>query len=223
MSYAPYRGLLGVGAEELRTNWGWFVVFGILLVILGVVCVVYAAVATIFWVEFFAAMLMVGGALSIPHAFLRRRWGGFFLDLLAGILYLVFGFAILVRPEAGAIGFTLLIALALIIGGTFRLAVGFMAPLHHRIWVILSGLVTLILGIMIWNRWPWSSAWIIGLFIGIDLLFYGWSLVMLGVTARNIPGAMAGPDWRDSGAAGGPTPGAEGHVFRPPSAPPAGP
>jgi uncharacterized membrane protein HdeD (DUF308 family) len=226
MSLALNRGLYAMGAEELRHNWGWFVALGMILLLLGLGCIAEAVLATIFWVEFFAAVLCVSGVLSIPHAFLRRRWGGFFLELLTGLLYLVVGFAILRHPVIGAMVAaqlaTLLISLLLVIGGAFRLAVGIMAPLQHRIWVILNGLVTLALGLMIWNQWPWSGTWLIGLFIGIDLFFNGWSLIMLGLVARKIPTAAAGADLRDSGAAGGPVPGAEERIFQPPSPPPAG-
>jgi uncharacterized membrane protein HdeD (DUF308 family) len=222
MSFAPNWGLQVGWADELRHNWGWFVALGLILLLLGLGCIAEAALATIFWVEFFAAVLCVTGVLSIPHAFLSRRWGGFFLELFSGLLYLVIGFAILRHPLAGAAVATFLLSLVLIIGGAFRLAVGIMAPLQHRIWVILNGLVTLALGLMIWNQWPWSAAWLIGLFIGIDLFFNGWSLIMLGLVARKIPTAPAGADLRDSGVAGGPLPGAEERIFQPPSPPPAG-
>jgi uncharacterized membrane protein HdeD (DUF308 family) len=66
-----------------------------------------------------------------------------------------------------------------------------MGALPHRGWVLLNGVVTLALGIMIWRRWPLSGLWVIGLFVGIEMLLYGWSLVMLAIAAKKMPASAA--------------------------------
>src|SRR5216683_4911282 len=79
------------GAEEIKRNWGWFVALGIVLVILGVIALSWSVLTTLVSVEFFGWLLLIGGVLAVVHAFVRKRWGGFFLELFAGILYAVVG------------------------------------------------------------------------------------------------------------------------------------
>ena len=179
-------GLYGVGAEELKQNWLWFLVLGIILDVLGLFALTWAVVATIASVVIFGWLLLIGGVLSVAHAFLRRRWGGFFLDLVAGLLYLVVGLMFIANPVAEAIVLTLLLALVLIIGGLFRIVTAVSVRFHHWGWMLLNGVISLLLGILIWQQWPAASLWVIGLFVGIDLIFYGLSLMMLGLMAKGM-------------------------------------
>jgi uncharacterized membrane protein HdeD (DUF308 family) len=181
-----------VGVETVRRNWGWYVLLGVCLVILGVIAIgspLAMALTTTVAVVLFGCLLMVGGVLQAVMGVWERRWSGFFLDLLAGLLDLVVGFIIIANPGLAEVVLTLFIALWLMFGGLFRIVVAFTVPFHHRVWLGLGGVIELVLGIMILNRWPGSSFWVIGLFIGIDLIFRGWALVMLGLTARSaVPG-----------------------------------
>jgi uncharacterized membrane protein HdeD (DUF308 family) len=183
---APTAGVHQVGIESLQKNWGWFLALGIALIVLGTVAVGSAALMTIVSVLFFGWLLIVGGALQAGHAFWRKAWGGFFIDLLGGILYVVVGFMVVANPAASAVALTLLISMLLIVGGIFRLVTCIAVRVHHWPWLALHGVVTLALGIMIWRQWPVSGLWVIGLFIGIDMLFNGWSLVMLGLSAKSL-------------------------------------
>jgi len=81
----------------------------------------------------------------------------------------------------------LLVAVFLLFGGIFRIAAVLTVRFHHWSWMLLNGGISLLLGLMIWAQWPWSGLWVIGLFIGIDMIFYGWSLIMLAMAFRNIP------------------------------------
>src|SRR5438309_163058 len=113
-------GLQLVGIGELRRRWRWFLGLGILLVLLGTLALVLAPFLTL------ASMIVIGGALIVVgilqalHAFASKAWGGFFVDLLSGVLYLVVGFLMVANPGATAEALTLLIALFLIFGGIFR-------------------------------------------------------------------------------------------------------
>ncbi len=91
------------------------------------------------------------------------------------------------NPAVSAVALTLLIAVFLMIGGLFRILTALTVRFHHWIWVLLNGVISLLLGVMIWSQWPVSGLWVIGLFIGIDLIFYGWSLIMLAMAVRSIP------------------------------------
>ena len=129
-------------------------------------------------------LLMIGGAVEIVDAFLGRGWRGFWLHLLTGILYLVLGFLMVQRPLAAAAIFTLMLAAALFVGGLFRIIVALSERFYGWGWVLLNGIITLVLGILIWQEWPQAAYWVIGLFVGIDMLLDGWSLVITVLTVR---------------------------------------
>lgn len=177
-----------VGLDVVRRNWGWFLALGIVQIVLGIIAVgdVFTIIVTIFSVVMLGWLLIIGGVLSIVHAFMERQWGGFFIDLLTGVFYGVAGFMMVANPGAAAITLTLVISMFLIVGGIFRIIESLTANLPHKVWVFLNGIVTLILGILIWRQWPLSGLWVIGLFVGIEMLLYGWSLVMLSIAAKNM-------------------------------------
>lgn len=181
------QGLHTLGLDDLKRSWAWFLGLGMVLIVLGTIALGSSVLMTLASVVLFGGVLIAGGSLAIAHAFLRKRWGGFFLDLFVGILYDAGGFFLVLHPGEAAITLTLLIALFLVIGGLLRILVAVTVPLHHRGWLLLNGILTLLMGILIWKQWPLSGLWVIGLFIGIDMIFYGWSLVMLGLTAKNLP------------------------------------
>jgi uncharacterized membrane protein HdeD (DUF308 family) len=131
--------------------------------------------------------------LSAAHAFWRKQWRGFFLDLVTGVLYAVAGFLMVAEPLAAAASLTLLIAMLLLIGGIFRIVVALSGHLDHWGWVLLNGVITAALGVMIWRQWPSSALWVIGMFIGIEMIFYGWSLVMLSLIAKGAVSTSGAP------------------------------
>jgi uncharacterized membrane protein HdeD (DUF308 family) len=176
-----------VGLQELKRKWGWFVGVGGLLVVLGTLAAGSALLTTMATVIFIGSLMLVAGLAQVISAFSVKGWGGFFIDLLSGVLYAVTGFLVMMHPAAASVTLTLLIALMLIFGGIFRIVLAAMVRFPNWGWMLLHGLVTLALGISIWNKWPADSLWVIGLFVGIDMIFNGWSLVMLGFAARNLP------------------------------------
>jgi len=176
--------LARAGLHHLRANSGSLLALGILLILLGTFAVGSAALATVVSVVLFGWLLFVGGCVQLLHAFMARNWHGWFVPLLGSILQIVVGLLIVFHPVAGELTLTLLLAVGLMVGGMFRIVAGVAMDLPHRGWVFLNGLITLILGVMIWRHWPLSGLWVIGLFIGIDLIFAGWTCVMLGLAAR---------------------------------------
>lgn len=176
-----------IGVDELRKRWGWIVGLGIVLVVLGTVALGSAVFVTLATMVFFGWLMVFGGLLQSAHAFVTRRWSGFFIDLLAGLLSLVVGFLIVTHPAATALTITLLIASFLIFSGLFRITIALTIRFHNWVWLLLHGVVNLALGIMIWQQWPLDGLVVIGLFIGIDMIFNGWSLIMLGLAAKTLP------------------------------------
>jgi uncharacterized membrane protein HdeD (DUF308 family) len=175
------------GSGELRRSWGWYLVFGIALIIIGTIALGSALLMTIASVFFFGWLLIVGGVMEIVHAFWHKRWAGFFLDLLTGILYVVAGWMIMSNPKESALLLTLVIAMFLVFEGVFRIVAALAVRYPHWGWLLLNGVISLLLGVMIWRQWPYSGLWVIGLFVGIEMLLNGWSLVMLSLAGRNLP------------------------------------
>ena len=180
-----------VGFDVVHRNWGWFLALGIVQIVLGTIAIGESFLMTIFSVIMLGWLLIIGGIMAIVHAFAERQWGGFLIDLLTGVLYVAVGFMMVANPAEAAVTLTLIISLFLIVSGAFRIIEALASHLPHRGWVLLNGVVTLALGIMIWRRWPVSGLWVIGLFVGIEMLLYGWSLVMLALAAKRLSGTAA--------------------------------
>ena len=178
-----------VGLDELRKRWCWIVSLGFVLALLGTVALGSAASVTLATTVFFGWLMIVGGLLQATHAVATRGWAGFFIDLLAGLLSLVVGIMVVAHPAATAITLTLLIAVFLIFSGLFRITIALTIRFHNSIWLVLHGLVNLALGIMIWQQWPLDGIVVIGMFVGIDMLFNGLSILMLGLAVKNLPPA----------------------------------
>jgi uncharacterized membrane protein HdeD (DUF308 family) len=159
---------------------GWFLFLGIVYIFAGAVAIITPEIVTLLSVVFFGVILLISGIATLIHAFWTHRWEGFAMQLLAGILALVTGFLLITDAAAGAAVFTIVLATFFLVSGLFRLGYGLMrASRHHRAALIVSGLVTLLLGILIAIHWPNSSMWVIGTFVGVDLIFYGFSLITL--------------------------------------------
>jgi uncharacterized membrane protein HdeD (DUF308 family) len=184
---AHLSNVLAYELEGLRKNWFWLLVLGILLVVVGMAAIASAFIATLTTVMVLGILFLVGGVVEIASAFWAHCWRGFWLQLLAGILYAVLGFLLVQHPIAAAAGFTLVLAAAFMVGGLFRIISALVDHFHGWGWVLLNGIITLVLGVMIWRQWPDSGLWVIGLFVGIDMLFAGWSWIMMALAVRSTP------------------------------------
>jgi uncharacterized membrane protein HdeD (DUF308 family) len=171
----------------LRKTWPLFLALGIVLSVLGVLAVgtALSGIATLVTILFFGILLLLGGGVQVVTAFLARSWRGFFLHALVGILYLVLGGLMMEHPVGVAMGVTLMIACAFLVGGLFRIVFALGADRFPGWgWVLGHGIVTLLMGVLIWRGWPESSVWVIGLFVGIDLFSAGGAWVLLALALR---------------------------------------
>jgi uncharacterized membrane protein HdeD (DUF308 family) len=178
--------------QAVRRYWWVFLAMGVGLVVLGMV-----AIGTMFWVSVltvavFGVLLLIGGVTQILSSFWAGRWKGFVLHVLIGILYIVTGFVLVDHPLEAAITLTLLIAAFLVVSGVFRMVVALSEQFHNWGWVLLNGAVATILGLLIYKQWPSSGLWVIGLFVGIEMIFNGWFWIMLSLGLRSIPAERAG-------------------------------
>jgi uncharacterized membrane protein HdeD (DUF308 family) len=171
---------------ELHRHWKTLLALGLLLIVLGTIAVCASTFATLLSVLLLGTLLLFAGGGLVAHAFSAPRWSGFFLQLLSGLLYVVVGWLCVTRPGVQAIVLTLLLALSLVVHGGVRIGAALVAHVDGRGVLFVSGLLSLLLGIMIWNQWPVSGLWVIGLFAGIDLVFYGLWLVSLAQAVRRL-------------------------------------
>jgi uncharacterized membrane protein HdeD (DUF308 family) len=190
MAILPRPDLTTPSAEELqsmRANSGWFLVLGIGLIVLGMLALGSEFVAALAVTMTFAILLLAAGVVEIVAAVCARRVSGFFLHLLFGILYVIVGLLMIEHPGVAADALTLMLAASFLAGGLVRIVTALSHQFRGWGWVLLSGVVTFLLGVMIWRRWPEYSEWIIGVFVGIELIFTGWSWVALALAVRSLP------------------------------------
>jgi uncharacterized membrane protein HdeD (DUF308 family) len=173
--------------RELRGSGIWFLILGVILFVVGIAAVSYSFAAGIATALFFGGFLVVGGIFHIAGSFFTRCWGGFFLSLLAGVLELALGVIFLEHPIDALIVYTLLLAVVFFIEGLFWILAALAGRFHHWGWMLLSGIITLLLGVLIWRQWPYSGLWVVGTFIGVNMICNGATYVALGLRLRQLP------------------------------------
>jgi uncharacterized membrane protein HdeD (DUF308 family) len=186
---------------SLRPVWWLFLALGLVLIVVGLLAISSVVIATMASVMVFGVLLLVAGASEAAHAVLVRNWRGFALHLVAATLYLIAGVFLLEDPAHGAVILTLLFAAALLVGGVLRIIFALAGQFPTWEWVVLNGVIDLVLGALIWAGWPESSLWVIGLFVGIDLVLHGMSCVMLALAVRSHNPAPTGAQGAGGSAA----------------------
>lgn len=173
-------------ARHLHANWLRILILGIALVVMGCVAISSALVATLAVVWVFGIFMLIGGVIFLAGSVFARGYGGFFLAVLAGILHLAAGFVMVVHPLEAAIVYTLLIGVFLFVEGAFRIASALSSRYRHWGYVLFSGVITALLGVLIWAGWPASGLWVIGTFIGVNMVLSGAGYIGLALHAKGL-------------------------------------
>ncbi|MGD0564087.1 MAG: DUF308 domain-containing protein [Roseiarcus sp.] len=171
--------------HEIVQYWGWFLAFGIGLVVLGVAAVVRSITATVVSMVFFGWLLVIACGIEVAQAVMVGHWAGFFHHLLAAILFGVTGLLLVTRPVVSAEVATVFMAMFFIIGGLFQFIGSFVVTLPGWGWQALDGAITFLLGLLVLAQWPVSGLWVIGLFLGIDLILFGCEWIALALGLRS--------------------------------------
>jgi uncharacterized membrane protein HdeD (DUF308 family) len=174
----------GIPADTapLRAKWGWIVALGIVYVIAGFIALGSIVMATVASVLIVGIMMIVAGVAEIINAFQCKGWGRFLVWVLLGALYIVAGFVAFENPLLAAAVLTLLLGASLVASGIVRIFLAFsMKREQPWIWVLLSSVITLLLGLSILAHWPISSVYVLGIFLGIDLVMAGAGWIGLGL------------------------------------------
>lgn len=170
-----------------RTSWVWFVVLGVLQILLGVFAWFDVLAATLAATFLIGIALLLGGVFQALHSFLDRSWGGFILHLLAGILYIFGGLLIMAEPLHGAVVITVVLAVVMIVAGMFRVV---LAAQHWHLGgsglMLVGGLISIGVGFLLYFTLPWSGLWVLGTLIAIELIFHGAAWLEFGLSLRRL-------------------------------------
>jgi len=170
------------------------ILWGVLLIILGMLAIAAPMVAAIAVNVLVAWLIVTAGVVHLIVAFHSREAGSLIWRFLVGLAYICFGGYLIARPAAGVASLTLVLASLFLVEGVFNIFLFFRARrLHRSSWFLIDGIVTLILGLMIYMQWPSSSSWAIGTLVGVSLIFSGVTRVMMSLAVRHATDAANPP------------------------------
>jgi uncharacterized membrane protein HdeD (DUF308 family) len=176
-----------VGLRHLAPKSGWFIALGVFMVVAGGLALGDTVLVTLLSVIFIGAVLVISGIVQIIHAFATKEWAAFAFALLCGALYVVGGFVIMREPLHGSVVITILLLAVLSVGGILRIV---MALRHREVagwWLLLlTGLISIVLAAILYLSLPWSSFWLLGTLIAIELIFQGVAWIRLGFSLRQL-------------------------------------
>lgn len=176
--------VIDIGAT-IAAHRRWFMFLGIALAVAGVLAIGFPLAGSLAVAIWAAIAFFIAGVGQVAHAFAARRWQGFTLGLLVGLLYLATAFILWINPMGGVVTLTVLLAAALVIDGVLRSILAFQIRPHAGWGLLLfGGLLGIVTGIMIFNQLPTSAVWALGLLLGVNLIFSGVSFAMLASAAR---------------------------------------
>lgn len=178
-----------VNFEAARQSAGWLLVLGVVQILIGMLALGMSVVATFAAMILLGILALAGGIMEIVSAFWARRGEHGVAHFLIGLLYAAFGILVLANPGLAAVTLTLILAVMLVAGGIVRMGLAVVIRPGGWGWSLLSGAISVFLGVLIWAGWPGTGLWVIGLFVGIDLIFMGWTWVALALAVR-------GTSWR---------------------------
>jgi uncharacterized membrane protein HdeD (DUF308 family) len=175
-------------ARAVREHWVLYLVEGVVLVVLGATAIALPPLATLAVTILVGWLILVSGVVGLFTTFWMRAAPGFWWSLLSAVLAIVVGVLLLARPVGGALSLTILLVAFFVIEG----AASIMFALDHKRevsgqwgWMLVSGIVDLLLAAMIFAGLPATSAWAIGLLVGINMIFGGVALAAIALHARD--------------------------------------
>jgi uncharacterized membrane protein HdeD (DUF308 family) len=181
-------------SDVVRQASTWSILWGVALILLGMLAVGSPLLAAVAVNAVLAWLIVFAGVVHVILAFHAHRAGSLIWRLLVGLAYVVFGVYMLAHPALGVVSLTLVLASLFLIEGIFDIVQFFqMRSMQGSSWVLIDGIVTLLLGLMIYMQWPSSSAWAIGTLVGVSMIISGLSRVMLSLTVRKATDVLSPP------------------------------
>ena len=179
--------------DEVRKASGWYIAFGVLLLLGGIAAVarpLHAGLAVAFVVGW---VLIINGIMAGAHALLARGAGGFVWRVLMSLLYIIGGIIVLRNPVEGLVALTIVLGVVLFVGGVSKLLLAMaLTGIPGVGLLIVSGIVSIVVAILIWMKLPEASELMVGMLIGLDFIMSGVSILVFGTGVRKLGGAIAG-------------------------------
>jgi uncharacterized membrane protein HdeD (DUF308 family) len=179
-------------ATMVKKSVGWSIGLSVLMIAAGVLAIA-SPLAAGYAVNLVVGLLLIfSGCAHLVFAWYTQGAGGFFWELLLGILYIGIGVYLLMHSSAGLTALTIALAIYLFLEAILEFVLGFtLRPLPGTGWLIFDGIITLILAVMIWRTWPANTPWLIGTLVGISMLFSGVTRLVLSLSARSATSKLA--------------------------------
>jgi len=170
----------------------WSIIWGILLIVFGVLAIGAPFLAAVAVSVLIAWLIILAGVVHLILAFHVHRAGSMIWKLLVGLAYLFFGMYLLTHPALAVASLTLVFASLFLIEGILDIILFFqMRSMRGSGWVLGDGIITVLLGLLIYLRWPSSSAWAIGTLVGVSMIISGVTRVMLSLAVRKLSASAA--------------------------------
>jgi len=192
MTAAPHPGEQGYAVgEAIRRHWVLFLIQGVIMIVLGVLAIGEPMVASIAVALFAGWLFLFSGVVGLAGVFTTRHIPGAWWGLLSALLGIVIGIYLIWRPLAGVVTLTLAVAIYFGAQGICQLiaAIAQRSVLRSWGWVVFGGLVNILLAALIISGLPGTAEWTLGLLFGINLLMWGFTLVMTSLACRAHPAA----------------------------------
>lgn len=173
--------------QKLCSQWRLLLTIGVLFLISGMVATAFSVFTTYVSVFFIGSMLALSAIFHLVYSFVIHQWKGFFVNIALAILHGITGALLLYNPTVGAMAITLILAILFLSTGLIRLVAGLTMQLEHKGWIILNAVAAILLGILILAQWPSSALWVLGLFVGIEMLLAGWLMIFMALKMKNSP------------------------------------
>jgi uncharacterized membrane protein HdeD (DUF308 family) len=175
-------------AGAIHAHWKLFLVEGIVMMVLGLLAIAEPEIASLAITIFIGWLFLIGGIFRTVSLLQHRDIPGFGWAIATALLAVILGIVLLIRPLAGVLSLTIaLIAFFILEGITaILLAIEHRRHLPSWGWILFSGIIDLVLAFLIWDGWPSSADWVIGLLVGINMVFVGLSLIMTALAARTM-------------------------------------
>jgi uncharacterized membrane protein HdeD (DUF308 family) len=179
--------------EEAKKGSRWIIVLGLIQILIGIVAIASPMITGLAVTAIVGALLLINGIFQIIQAFKSGSWGVGVMAFLGGAFAVICGILVLFDPLRGLAALTLVLAVYFVVDGIQQIVLAFrLRPVDGWGWMFFGGLLSLLLGVFIWRRWPLSGVWAIGTLVGIHILYGGWTMVAIAMAARRVADHLAG-------------------------------
>jgi uncharacterized membrane protein HdeD (DUF308 family) len=173
--------------DGLARSWKGLMIVGVLAIVVGCIAILVPAVASVGTAIFIGWILLIAGAFLVAAAFSAHSVGSLVLRLLWAAITVIVGIWLIVEPHNGTLTLTFVLGVYFLFMGITRITVAFLGRGQPNAGLVgLSGVAGLLIGILVLVKFPSSADWAIGLLVGIDLIFAGWTLTSVALVGKEL-------------------------------------